>query len=111
VNEREAAPDALGSPHHGAGRLAGQTGAAIVPAAITGTSHLWRGALRRLKRVQLAFLPAVEPARAQEAGEVSRLIHELVWPSMREEYGRLRARPGAVAAPPIRVLGTVEIAV
>ena len=62
---RVADPDALGSPHHGAGRLALETGARIVPAAITGTSHLWRGALPKLKRVQLAFLPpvAAEPSR------------------------------------------------
>jgi 1-acyl-sn-glycerol-3-phosphate acyltransferase len=125
---RVEAPDALGIPHHGAGRLAGQTGAPIVPAAITGTSHLWRGALPQLKRVQLTFLPAVEPGFTAEADDVSRLIDERVWPSVREEYGRLRARPGALAAllaglglgggvlarqrlkatRPIRLLGTVE---
>ena len=55
-------PDALGAPRHGAGRLAIETGVPIVPAAITGTSHLWRGALPKLRRVQIAFLPAVEPA-------------------------------------------------
>ena len=36
-------PDAVGSPHDGAGRLAVETGAPIVPAAILGTSHLWLG--------------------------------------------------------------------
>ena len=36
-------PDALGAPHHGAGRLALDTGAPIVPAAISGTAHLWFG--------------------------------------------------------------------
>ncbi|MGZ4179829.1 MAG: lysophospholipid acyltransferase family protein [Solirubrobacteraceae bacterium] len=41
---RVEAADALGSPHHGAGRLAVETGAPIVPAAVSGTSHLWRGA-------------------------------------------------------------------
>jgi 1-acyl-sn-glycerol-3-phosphate acyltransferase len=39
-------PNALGWPHHGPGRLALDTGTPIIPAAITGTSHLWRGALR-----------------------------------------------------------------
>ncbi|MHB1837595.1 MAG: lysophospholipid acyltransferase family protein, partial [Solirubrobacteraceae bacterium] len=90
--------DALGSPHHGAGRLAVATGAPIVPVAITGTSHLWRGALPRLKRVQLAFLPAVAPESGAEPGEVFKLIDERVWPAVREEYGRLRARPGLIAA-------------
>jgi 1-acyl-sn-glycerol-3-phosphate acyltransferase len=91
-------PDALGSPHHGAGRLALETGAPIIPAAITGTSHLWRCALPRLKRVQLAFLPAVAPERSESQTEVSELIDDHVWPAVREEYGRLRANPGMIAA-------------
>lgn len=91
-------PNALGSPHHGAGRLALETGAPIIPAAITGTSHLWRCALPRLKRVQLAFLPAVAPERSESQTEVSELIDDHVWPAVREEYGRLRANPGMIAA-------------
>jgi len=91
--------DALGAPRHGAGRLAIDTGVPIVPAAITGTSHLWRGALPRLRRVQIAFLPAVAPA-APSAGDdpASELIDERVWPAVQEEYGRLVARPGLIAA-------------
>src|SRR5271167_265921 len=46
-------PDALGSPHHGAGRLALETGAPVVPAAITGTDHLWFGPVPRPRRVEL----------------------------------------------------------
>ena len=92
------APDALGSPHHGAGRLALETGAPIVPAAITGTAHLWRGALPKLKRVQVAFLPAVVPWPSAGRNEDLELIDELVWPAVQEEYGRLRANPGLIAA-------------
>jgi 1-acyl-sn-glycerol-3-phosphate acyltransferase len=92
-------PDALGSPHHGAGRLALETGAPIIPAAITGTSHLWRGAIPKLKRVQLAFLPPVAPEQPPDGHEpVSRLIDERVWPAVQDEYGRLRATPGLIAA-------------
>ncbi len=92
-------PDALGSPHHGAARLALETGAAIVPAAITGTSHLWRGALPKARRVQLTFLPAVTPEAPPSGHDaVSDLIDERVWPAVQEEYGRLRARPGLIAA-------------
>ncbi len=91
-------PDALGSPRHGAGRLAVETGAPIVPAAITGTSHLWRGALPKLKRVQIAFLaPIAPPGAAQGPIEASELIDERVWPAVQEEYGRLRAAPGLIA--------------
>jgi 1-acyl-sn-glycerol-3-phosphate acyltransferase len=92
-------PGALGVPRHGAGRLAIETGVPIIPAAIAGTSHLWRGALPKLRRVQVAFLPAVEPA-APAAGHdrASELIDDRVWPAVQEEYGRLSARPGVIAA-------------
>ena len=95
---RIADPDALGSPHHGAARLALETGAPIVPAAISGTAHLWRGALPRLKRVQLAFLFPVAAEPAEGRDELSELIDDRVWPAVRDEYGRLRAAPGLVAA-------------
>lgn len=95
---RVEAPDALGSPRHGAGRLAVEAGAEIVPAAITGTSHLWRGALPRLKRVQLAFLPPVPASSLCGPDAVNQLIDAQVWPAVFEEYGRLRARPGLILA-------------
>ncbi len=91
---RVEAADALGSPHHGAGRLAVETGAPIVPAAVSGTSHLWRGALPRLKRVQIAFLDPVSAGPSESTD----LIDDQVWPAVREEYGRLRAAPGLIAA-------------
>jgi 1-acyl-sn-glycerol-3-phosphate acyltransferase len=92
-------PDALGAPRQGAARLAVATGVPIVPAAITGTSHLWRGALPKLRRVQIAFLPAVEPAPAAAGHDpASELINVRVWPAVQEEYGRLAARPGLIAA-------------
>jgi len=91
--------DALGAPRHGAGRLAIDTGVPIVPAAITGTSHLWRGALPKLRRVQIAFLPAVEPAPPAAGHDpASELIDDRVWPAVQEEYGRLVARPGLIVA-------------
>jgi 1-acyl-sn-glycerol-3-phosphate acyltransferase len=85
------AADALGSPHHGASRLAAETGASIVPTAISGTSHLWLGPVPKPRRVDVAFLPPVAIAVAQD-------IDSIVWPAVREEYGRLRATPGAIAA-------------
>ena len=53
-------PDALGSPHHGAGRLAIESGAPIVPVAILGTSHIWLGPVPKPRRVDVSFLPPVE---------------------------------------------------
>jgi 1-acyl-sn-glycerol-3-phosphate acyltransferase len=126
---RVEAADALGSPHHGAGRLAGETAAPIVPVAISGTSHLWRGALPKLKRVQITFLPAVSAADLPGgAHQLELLVDERVWPAVQDEYGRLRAAPGLVlgglaalgigggliarrrreARPPPRLLGIVE---
>jgi 1-acyl-sn-glycerol-3-phosphate acyltransferase len=90
-------PDALGSPHHGAGRLSLETGAPIIPTAITGTSHLWRGALPKVRRVQLTFLPPVLPEARAGHDAVSELIDERVWPAVQDEYGRLRAKPGLIA--------------
>jgi 1-acyl-sn-glycerol-3-phosphate acyltransferase len=86
--------DALGAPHHGAGRLAVEAGAPIVPAAILGTSHLWLGPIPKPRRIDVAYLPAVQPATASDAAA---LIDRGVWPAVRDEYGRLRATPGAVA--------------
>ena len=70
-------PDAVGSPHHGAGRLAAETGADRVPTAILGTSHLWLGPLPKPRRIDVSFLAPV-PADAQA------LIDEHVWPAVQE---------------------------
>jgi 1-acyl-sn-glycerol-3-phosphate acyltransferase len=94
-------PDALGSPHHGAGRLALESGAPIVPVAITGTSHLWLGPVPKPRRVDVSFLPPVE-AEVDDRAEAIRvtledLIDRRVWPAVQLEYGRLQATPGPLA--------------
>ncbi len=95
---RIARPDALGTPHHGAGRLALESGAQIIPAAVTGTSHLWRAALPKLKRVQVAVMPGIPSAELGDDTAPAQLIDELVWPAVREGYGSLLAKPGVIAA-------------
>jgi 1-acyl-sn-glycerol-3-phosphate acyltransferase len=89
-------PDALGSPHHGAGRLAIETGTPIVPAAITGTSHLWFGPIAKPRRVRLAFCAPIEPPHDATAEAVGTLVDDRLWPQVRETYGRLRATPGVI---------------
>ena len=84
-------PDALGSPHHGAGRLSRETGAPVVPTAILGTSHLWLGPLPKPRRIDVSSLPPVDAAGDE-------LIDGRVWPAVQEEYGRLRATPGVIGA-------------
>ncbi|HET8757729.1 MAG TPA: lysophospholipid acyltransferase family protein [Solirubrobacteraceae bacterium] len=88
-------PDALGSPHHGAGRLAVETGAPLVPAAILGTSRLWLGPIPKPRRIDVAYLP---PVAATSAADAAELIDRSVWPAVQDAYGRLRATPGALAA-------------
>ncbi len=92
-------PDALGAPHHGAGRLALETGTPIVPAAIAGTHKLWLGPVPKPRRVQLTFLPAID---ARQLGgrpdAVSELIDHELWPAVQREYGRELARPGLILA-------------
>jgi 1-acyl-sn-glycerol-3-phosphate acyltransferase len=92
-------PEELGHPKRGAGRLALETGAPLVPAAITGTERLFLGPLPKPRRVQVAFgepIPAAElPATPEAAGE---LVDERLWPEVEGEYRRLRSRPGVIAA-------------
>jgi 1-acyl-sn-glycerol-3-phosphate acyltransferase len=92
-------PDALGSPHHGAGRLSLASGAPIVPAAIAGTSKLWLGPFPKPRRVQVSFLPPVPVTDLPVAREtLTELIDEAVWPAVQREYGRLQATPGAIVS-------------
>jgi 1-acyl-sn-glycerol-3-phosphate acyltransferase len=91
-------PEQLGAPRRGAGRVALETGAPVVPAAITGSDRLFFGPLPKPKRVQVAFaeaIPAQElPATPEAAGE---LVERRVWPRVEGEFRRLRARPGLIA--------------
>jgi 1-acyl-sn-glycerol-3-phosphate acyltransferase len=91
-------PDALGARHHGAGRLALDTGVPIVPAAISGTAHLSFGPIAKPRRVQVAFLAPIAPPATAAPDAVSEVVDRELWPAVQEEYGRLRARPGLVLA-------------
>jgi 1-acyl-sn-glycerol-3-phosphate acyltransferase len=93
-------PDALRAPHRGAGRLAIEAQAPIVPCAITGTERLFAGGwFPKPVRVQVAFAPAVTSAQLEATPEAAaELIEERVWPQVEREYHRLRARPGVIAA-------------
>jgi 1-acyl-sn-glycerol-3-phosphate acyltransferase len=92
-------PDSLGAPRRGAGRLALETGAPLVPAALSGTDRLFAGPFPRPKRVQVAF---AEPIAVSELPATPRAAEELierrVWPEVEHEFKRMRARPGLVAA-------------
>jgi 1-acyl-sn-glycerol-3-phosphate acyltransferase len=91
-------PEELGSPRRGAGRVALETGAAVVPAAITGSDHLFLGPIPKPKRVQIAFAAPIRaadlPPTPEAAGE---LVSDRVWPEVEREFRGLRARPVLIA--------------
>jgi len=93
-------PDELRAPRRGAGRLAIEAGAPIVPCAISGTERLFfAGFLPRPVRVQVAFaapIPATDLEATPEAA--ADLIENQVWPEVEKEFRNLRANPGVVAA-------------
>ncbi len=92
-------PDQLGDPKRGAGRLALESGAPLVPAAITGTDRLFVGPFAKPKRVQVAFaepIPVDELASSHEAA--GQLVEGMLWPEVESEFRRLRSRPGMIAA-------------
>src|SRR5215204_2148491 len=92
-------PEELGNPKRGAGRLALESGAPLIPTAITGTDHLFLGPIPKPRRVQVAF---AEPIAAHELASTPEaagaLVDEKLWPEVEGEYRRLKARPTAVAA-------------
>lgn len=92
-------PDTLGSPHRGAGRLAIEAQAPLVPCALTGTDKLFIGPFPRPGRVQVAFTEPIQPAELESTPEAAaELIEGQVWPEVEREWLKLRARPGLIAA-------------
>ena len=92
-------PDELGVPKRGAVRLALETGAPLIPAAITGTEKLFAGPVPRPRTVRVAFGAPIPvdmiPATPEAAAEV---LGSELWPQVSTEFGRLRTHPGLVAA-------------
>jgi 1-acyl-sn-glycerol-3-phosphate acyltransferase len=92
-------PDNLGHPRRGAGRLALETGAPLVPCAITGTEKIFRGGLPLPRRVQVAFSEPIQVAELPAGPDTAlELTEELLWPEVEEHYRRLRTRPTLIAA-------------
>ncbi len=89
----------LGEPRRGAARLALETGAPLVPAAITGTDRLFFGPLPKPKRVRIAFsapIPVHELEPTPEAA--ASLLDEQLWPEVEGQFRTLLTRKGAIAA-------------
>lgn len=91
-------PDELGDPKRGAGRLALEARAPMVPAAIEGTENLFAGPFPKPKRVQVAFAEPITVAEVEASPEAAGELIEKVWPEVEGEYRRLHRRPGVIAA-------------
>ena len=96
----------VGEPHSGAGRLALQTGARLLPMAMVGTDRLLAAALLRGRhRIRISFgevIPVPEPSRvgflAGDRETARRLVTDRVWPEVRAQVQALRERPALAAA-------------
>jgi 1-acyl-sn-glycerol-3-phosphate acyltransferase len=87
-------PEALRAPRRGAGRLAIETGAPIVPCAITGTERYPRPV-----RIQVSFAEPIQAAELEATPQAAaELIEHHVWPEVEREFRRLRANKGLIAA-------------
>lgn len=93
-------PQALGEPKRGAARLALETRALLVPTAITGTEKLFLfGFFPKPHRIQLAFSEPIDVAdRSATPESAAALLGDELWPQVSEEFKRLNARPGLIAA-------------
>ncbi len=92
-------PEQLRAPRKGAGRLAIEAQAPIVPCAITGTDRLFNGWFPRPVKVQVSFAPAIQPAQLEATPEAAAdLIENQVWPEVEREFAKLKANPGLLAA-------------
>ena len=92
-------PGALGEPKRGAARLALESGAVLVPAAITGTEKLFLfGFFPKPHRVQVAFAEPIDVGdRSATPDAAAALLGDELWPQINDEFNRLRARPGLIA--------------
>ncbi len=92
-------PEGLGEPRRGAARLALETGAPLIPAAITGTDHLFIGPFPKPKRVRLAFSEPIPVGELEPTPEAAAsLLDDELWPEVETQFRTLLSRKGAVAA-------------
>jgi 1-acyl-sn-glycerol-3-phosphate acyltransferase len=92
-------PTILGTPHKGAARLALETGATVVPCAITGTEKLFAGPFPRPGRVRVAFSEPIELSPTEPTPEAAaELVDERLWPEVESQRQRLLSHPGVIAA-------------
>lgn len=88
-------PDRLGDPKRGATRLAIETGAVIIPTAMTGTEKRKWPLPRKVRIVFGDPVPVTDLTPGPEHAGL--LLDQTVWPTVSEEYQKLRNTPGLIA--------------
>ncbi len=88
-------PDKLGNPRRGATRLAIETGAVIIPTALSGTEKRRWHLPRKVRIVFGEPIPVTDLEPTPE--HAGMLLDQTVWPTISEEYQQLRNTPGLIA--------------
>jgi 1-acyl-sn-glycerol-3-phosphate acyltransferase len=89
----------LGKPHRGAARLALESGAPIIPCAITGTERRRLGLIPKPRQVRIAFSAPIIVEHLEEATpeRAAGVLQNKVWPEVERQFAHLRAHRGLVA--------------
>jgi len=83
-------PGPLGAPRRGFGRLALETGAPVVPVAVTGTEAIRKGWRIRPHRVRLRCGPPLRFAQVQRpSAQLARAVSARVWPCIELQWESL----------------------
>src|SRR3954452_5325184 len=90
-------PGALGSPKRGVGRLALETGAAVVPVAVIGTESIRRGWRIRPHKVRIRVgRPLTFPRVEEPSRHLAKAVTERIWPCIALQW------EGRGGMPPVR---------
>jgi glycerol-3-phosphate dehydrogenase (NAD(P)+) len=84
----------LGRPKRGVGRLALETGGAVVPVAVHGTEHVRRGWRIRPRRVKLRAGPAMTfPRTERPSPALAATVTDRIWPNIELQWEYLGGLP------------------
>jgi 1-acyl-sn-glycerol-3-phosphate acyltransferase len=84
----------LARPKRGVGRLALETGAPVLPVAVTGTEHVRRGFRIRPRKVRLrAGTPMTFPRTEKPSPSLAATVTERIWPNIELQWEYLGGLP------------------
>jgi len=87
-------PGPLGHPRRGVGRLALETGAVVVPAAVIGSAEVRRGWRIRPKKVRVRCGPALHfPKVERPSAALAKAVTDRIWPCVELQWEWLGGTP------------------